>query len=602
MTSMRSWLNPTIIKENFKRFWPVAAIGFFIWFLSMPFILIAGDNYFPGTISDMMSHTNFATFSMDLAIPISMAILCFSYLHRGNSAGVMHSMPCTRMSLYVSSWISGFVLTVVPVILTAAVLLVIKRPVIENGHDLFTAAAIMKWLAEEIVVSLFVYSVAVLAGMVAGNTVLHGLTALAFNFLLPVLYAIYMAFGDLYLYGVDFESMGAPIKNLSPYIMLITSRNLPADKSVMFIVVSIAVTIAGYLLYRVRPLERTGDSYVFKAATWIIGVLIIYIFGCLSGFLFHYELGITSYGIGILLGWGIGQMIVNKTTKIFRKDCLAAGLAGIIAIAGIIGCFKADILGYEDYLPKASEVSQISFDCSKLNFNLVKEGRYFTEESDLEDIIGFHKELLDNKKSLKQSLETGFEGESCYVNIKYKLKNGKEVSRYMYSLPVKYLRESRSLEHLWYNNSKRADYGWLLDAPVEDMYVEMDYYDSDNPHWINLDYGRDNAELKDKIRQAAVKDVSDGAFNTMMTDGYPCGYLRLQVRTPAPKDSKNYDEYYSEGYHEYFEPVSTSDTAPYVSDRYLVRSIYIEYSKSYESLMDLVPEIENYSEVRFVEK
>ena len=40
MTSRASWLNVSLIKENFKRFWPIMCGGFLFWLVCGPIALV----------------------------------------------------------------------------------------------------------------------------------------------------------------------------------------------------------------------------------------------------------------------------------------------------------------------------------------------------------------------------------------------------------------------------------------------------------------------------------------------------------------------------------------------------------------------------------
>ena len=591
MKSTRSWLNTAIIKENFKRFWPVATVAFFFWFLCMPFVVLMDEYSDTSLIKNMMVNQDAGTFTLGLAVPIAMALLCFSYLHRSNSAGVMHAMPCTRLSLYVSNWISGFLLTLAPIALTGIIMVIIQRPTMLDGANIFTTGTVLKWFAGEVLIAFFIYSIAVLAGMVSGNTVIHGLTAVAFNFLVPVLYLIFMGYGDIYLYGFEYSDLHMLLK-FSPYIAIFDGTGLDRGDILLFGIIALVISVGGYFIYSKRPLERTGDSYVFKPVTWAIGFLIIFIFSSLTGFLFQYDLGYLSYGIGILIGWVLGQMIANKTTKIFRKDCIVVGLIAAIAVASVVTAYERDVMDLETYVPKAAEVQSVKINVSPLNFGIMDNKGVYSDIEDIEDITAMHENLAADIDYLEKCYKEGCDEPTGYVDLIYTLNNGKIVRRAYYTVPRTVMASDVNLESLWNRSIEKSTYEWLLNAPVENIQIDMEYYDNNGSEWCFFDYGKDGAELKDALRNAIVTDVKENSFAVSIgADGDIAGYFNVYVRTPVSEKDKDYDEYYNQvdGYYEYYEGEGDSL-------RYRIQNTNFSIMKSYSNLNALREEVIAYNQ------
>ena len=76
----------------------------------------------------------------------------------------------------------------------------------------------------------------------------------------------------------------------------------------------------------------------------------------LTGFIFHGELGSAAYELGFVLGYIVAMMIINRSTKIFTKECLASGLIYALVIAAIVCVFRFDLIGYQKRVPEASRV------------------------------------------------------------------------------------------------------------------------------------------------------------------------------------------------------------------------------------------------------
>ncbi len=459
MKSKASYLNTAIINENFKRFWPITAVATVFWFLFGPFQMMLPSLY--GNMPQLSymaqdviyKHISAGSIILNLALPVALSVACFGYLHKSSSSNVMHAIPATRASLFVSNYLSGLLMSLIPMLINAPLvpLTMMLKVDINIG-----AAPLFRFIIEEFVIIFFVYAISVFAGMVAGNGVIHALTALAFNFLPHVMYALYAFHASMSYFGYSSGSTSRDMAMLlSPYSFMLETDPFSSMDLMRYLTAALLIFNLGLAVYRRRRLERAGDSYVFNAARYIIGFLFCFIASSVTAVLFRH-IGILSYVIGFVIGFIFGQMIVNKTTKIFTKQSLKAGLIYALATVLIVGAVKLDLFGYERRVPQVSSVKSAElYYPNTLNSDLLGNLNLEKTES-IEFLVSLHKEIVENRESLKSwdyymSGEMGTE----WLTIEYDLGSRRRISR-EYQLPKSFLRRSESLKALWECNESVA--------------------------------------------------------------------------------------------------------------------------------------------------
>ena len=200
-------ISKPLILENLRRFWAIPALAFLVYFLSGVFPVLMTYRH----LNDMSSYieislNNQQPFYMlaHLMFPIITAIVIFRYLQGISSVSVMHSMPFTRAKLYNSNFISGLILIISPILVNGLILLAISKPVFnqygtETGMmidtiNVFSRAEVLHWIWISILIVIVTYSISVFAGIVTGNSLMHFATAVWFNFLIPALYGVFIAY------------------------------------------------------------------------------------------------------------------------------------------------------------------------------------------------------------------------------------------------------------------------------------------------------------------------------------------------------------------------------------------------------------------------
>jgi len=344
--------------ENIRRYWAIMAVAFIAYFLTSlsPIMLSLSEpdlRESAGYINDMLHGQNPLFVSMGFAMPIICAVTVLAYMQRQAAATSMHAMPFSRAKLFNTSVLSGFVMTIVPFIITGIIVLALARPtylpyyyddmgILEEGaENVFTRVAVLRWMAESLVSMLFIYAIAIFGGIISGNSIMHAIMAVCWNWLAPALalVGVYLSSEYLYGYGTDMEW----IMNLSTVLRTIMSDPLSGAEYITYILIAIAIIVLSAFLYSRRKLERTGEAIVFAWMKPILCCLFTLFVTILMGLYFealqvigNSDVSVyAGYAVGAVVGYLISRMIVFKTPKVFNTATLKGFIIYVIILAAI---------------------------------------------------------------------------------------------------------------------------------------------------------------------------------------------------------------------------------------------------------------------------
>ena len=420
-----------LIKENLRRFWAIPVLAFLVYFLSGIFPILMSYGHLNNMARYIeMSLNNQQPFYMmaHLMFPIITAVIIFRYLQSVSSVSVMHSMPFTRSKLYNSGYVSGLILILVPILLNGLILLAISKPVYSqygtetglfiNPVNLFTRSDILNWIWVSIVIVIVIYAVSVFAGIVTGNSLMHFAMAGFFNFLIPALYAIFIAYFSHYLYGFDTSGSWLEVcMDISPFLNAIESGGeFGIGVTIYYLITFLLLYVITGFLYQKRKLEHATDSLAFGFMEPIICFLIAFLGMTMLGFYFDVlgESELYMYAglvAGTIIFFTFGQMIVKKTPRIFNIRSLRSfGIYVLIAIVFIV-CLNVDATGFERRVPSPKSISSFTFtDSFNYNYSTYKHYLYsnnalnleFKDPENITAITALHQTLIAMKNSFEK--------------------------------------------------------------------------------------------------------------------------------------------------------------------------------------------------------
>lgn len=441
-----SKISGTIIKEDLRRFWPVQAITLLILLMTGIIPLLLSRQGRRENLSIISHWINVGSIGFNVAFvvaAITAGIVTFRYLENRRASDFTHSRPLTRKTLFVSNFLAGVIMMAVPVILNAVFMVMIG--------GLSTALPACRWICVSMLICLVIYSITVFAGMVCGNTPMHVFCAFLFNaFAMLVIITLKLYFGQ-FLYGYSYDDI------IDKWVMRSTPvtaffGNFEIGTTAAYIVVFVLFTVFAYLLYKRRPVERTGESILFR---WMRTFLIMTVtFGGMTivGFLFFFTSNGQTQGlsfelvIGLVIGFIVSFVIMSlmlfRTVKIFnRKNMMTALITAVICVV-FIGCMQLDVTGYSSRIPERSNVataaatvypvmmdsdSDSRFDASFFkgysSENTTDQMMVFTSSKNIDDVYALQK-IIVSAKSENMTSDSDIQFE-----MSYSLKNGKTMTR-----------------------------------------------------------------------------------------------------------------------------------------------------------------------------
>lgn len=442
-------------KENFRRFWVLPLIEFLALFLVNILPIMLNYGRFE-CIYDYASTSLWGYNIANIVLLCSMAIVVstavFSYIHGVASATIVHSMPITRRELFRGSFFSGLVMLIIPLILTGILFLCMSGAHISadalkticgtSEYNIITIKAICIWVFESSVIVAFVYTMANLAGILAGSRLIHVLLALFINGLPFVLLEIFYLYEDNFFFGYPEDESPFAFSFVSPVSYMASKFGRPEIAELyphlIYIAVIIAVALFTSWLYTRIKLERERNACVFPAVADIICVLLTFICMSLLGLLIASSVSDIDNGLiqripfiivciaSSVFIYMICRMIADGTTKIFSKVNLKKFGIYVIVVAVFFAFTLFDITGYQQRVPEASKVASVTLETNYA----VQPSIDLKSGKSIDSIISLQKALLSEYKN------QGFgQVSSDDLTIRYQLKNGRTLSR-SYSLPV----------------------------------------------------------------------------------------------------------------------------------------------------------------------
>ena len=523
-----------LFAENLKRYIGLIIAGFLIMFVSAPFELLTqakNPMYSAYFVEQALADQNVGFLIVQFSLPVCAAVAVFQYLYKVNSTSMVHAMPFSRTKLYVTNYISGLVIALIPQILNWILLIALRRPTYMNyivdsfgsnsvGEDIYTFAACCEWLLAAFVIVFFTYSIAVLACMVSGNEVIATLTGFAFNVLAAVLMIIVYGYITTNCFGYDGESAIIDMAVKTHPIFMMITESITIKNIIIFMLIALVIAIAGRFIYYLRKLERCGDSYVFTIMQDIIGFIFVLSVSSATGLLLFNNMGFTAYLIGGLIGFVIGQMITRKTFRLWNKKTLKNFIIFFVLMVLVVTGFMFDVFGIEKRVPNESRIEFAEYSESFMSYV----GDYEVVTSDNPEVIAavraLHGDICTDLDEIKTALSKGYV-DTHSMRIKYYLKNGSVIER-RYELPDDFLLENDNIEKLinLAGHNEKAGNMKNLGAENLEMSISFNVFDDYGHDYyeMGLAAGVKAAELTDVQKQAILEALSEDLKNSDISD------------------------------------------------------------------------------------
>ena len=460
MKCVTSYCNPTLLRKNLTRFWPIWALYTVIWIYALPvncmmmlqqeWRAVSRAERLTDFIESIPRMFGFGTF-MAFCFGVLTAMAMFSYLYNNRSAGLFHTLPLRREGLFLTSYLSGLICLLAPNallwLLTAGV------EALYGEAQLYT---ITLWLLGQSAMCLFFYSFAVFCAMFTG----HLLALPAFygilNFLAAAFILLIETLCEPFLYGFSgiTKWQEALMLWLTPSVNLGANLNWVCDYdtgvwslrggNMLWIYALAGLVFAALALpvYRKRHVESAGDIVSFRPVRPVFKYGVALCSGLFLGYWLYAIFGFTAPGglTGSLLLWTVigyfaAEMLLKKSFRVLKawKGCAVLTLVVFLGITAL----RMDLTGFARRVPDAENVVSVFVD--GMGSYPYDSGRSFAFET--EDRTVIHK-TLDLHRAFVDEHEQPWHGASGYteyvrLRVTYRLANGSSLSRnYGVSVPV----------------------------------------------------------------------------------------------------------------------------------------------------------------------
>ena len=418
-----SFFNRTVFKKNLTRFapvWVVYALGLCAFFIMHYSSEIDSSEYnkLLGFVRSFSSNMVAASMLWNLAYALVTAQLLFGDLYNSRMCNALHAMPLRRETWFATNCLSALAFSLIPTFVGALVLIpMLNVSIVENAWVMA-----LLWFLVINLQFICCFGIAAFSAMCVGSrlTMAAGYGLLQFG-----AYIAYWLVDTVYtpmLYGVQTPS--TLVENLTPmahmvgheYIdikgMLYEYQLREQNLSLHDLTVSFTLTehwwrlfaIAGaglifallaMLLYRKRDLECAGDAVAFPILKPVFQVLCALFVMCAGEFVVSYMLGITNFSkvvmaLGLVLGWFVAKMLIERSTRVFRlKNWYGLG-ALAVCIALTLAATHFDILNIEERMPNRNKIEKVLFETNQTL-------RYEMDESQWDDIIRIHELAIEHR-------------------------------------------------------------------------------------------------------------------------------------------------------------------------------------------------------------
>ena len=371
--------------KDFGRFWPVW-VGYLL-FLTLFQVILSDDDmtyWYASNIGQCITIMGVVNGIYALVV----AQMLFGDLFSPRMCNGLHSLPLRREQWFSAHITAGFLFSLIPTVIMTGFseIIIALYSTMVDGWQLP-----LYWLAGTNIQYIFFFGLAVFCMMCSGNrfgsTILYGIA----NFGSLLVYLLVDYVYTPLLKGV--VTLSAPFEVTSPMVRIAATKFVDVERTpsgriyfengvemneffaafevipagwhyiAVLALVGIVLLVLARAMYKKRHLEVAGD---FLAVRWLEPVFqVVFTVLCGSGFhaVFLLFFGLNMefvyfiMGIGMLVGWFAGRMLLERTTRVFRLKTVGGFLLTAGAMALSLYVTALDPLGIQTWLPQPEDLA-----------------------------------------------------------------------------------------------------------------------------------------------------------------------------------------------------------------------------------------------------
>ena len=485
MQSKTSCFNGTLFRKNLTRFWPLWGLASFIGALYPLAILLNLARGDWSLTAPEFTRMYYQVVSVVPAIDLVYAALCalavWSYLYSARSVGLMHTLPIRREGIFLTNFLSGFAMTLIPYAVTGALCVLVSL-----CGGVFDAKGLLITVLAVLGESFFYFSSATFVCFITGNAFAMPALYALLHFLAVLLDWLISSFAQGFIFGFSSDYTGV-VEFLSPTVYLtnhiqidshyeqvqVALSSVPPEEAyttsvltsvklenvwliAVYALAGLVLAALALVLYRSRRSETAGDVV---AVGWLRPVFRYGVAGlcALLGGQLLYALFWSCFQQGsycdtlpmvvcLLVAGTIGyygaSMLLAKSLKVFRGSW--KGLLAVLAGCVLVCCtLHFDLLGIASRVPEAGQIQTLEFRAADNTYTLIP-----SKDSELiEQLRQIHQAIIDDEtharelEALQYSTVSAISDEEAanitydIVTFHYTLTSGATVDRWYY-LPI----------------------------------------------------------------------------------------------------------------------------------------------------------------------
>jgi ABC-2 type transport system permease protein len=474
-----------------------------------------------------------------LVVPVLAGVMLLRFIQRQGSSDLYHSLPLRREHLLTAHFISGLILLLVPVWLTAGVTVLVNMsaelPYIFHINDIGSWALVVS------VITIFLFTFTVFVGICVGQSLLQ--TVVVYILLLLPYYLSTMIsrllernlYGYVqvretivqYMNGGEFRSSNNIWESLSPLVRIMDylPRNAFSYMELLaYMGLSLLFVALSYGLYRKRLVEKATQAMAFtffqpffKAGVILCSMLVL-------GDYFHAtgsrgeNWSFFGYVLGAILGYVIVEMVIRKTWQIARVRALVELVVYGVIMGLVIYIPISGWLGYEGRIPTAHSVEKVYVGQEvPLGGDAEKEAYFSQDRAYIASVLNLHRELVRAHAAGEKSLSKNLAVEMAV--IVYHLDDGSIITR-RYTFPEKPFRteltkvmEAEPYKTVRYKLDK-------LQGKAETINIQSV---DDNERRVVLTDPKEIHEFEAVLKE----EVLNMSYSEIQSDRYPLGSVSI---------------------------------------------------------------------------
>lgn len=553
MKSKKSFFKPAVIKQDFRQHGWVSIVYFLGLLFAVPLgiLQLASQEYILFTDYDNYLKVNTEIqVLLYFSIPVAAALLLFRYIQSESSVDMMHSLPIRRETLYVSHIISGLLLLIVPIMITAIITFFVANS-IEGFDGILTFSDLLTWTGLTILLTCMMFAFPVAVGLITGMTTAQAILTYVFLFL-PIGLVSLVSYNLSYLlFGFTPIFIEDKLMYLSPFIRFIENWGESEPYSMIELIIYTGITILSFVLglvfYRYRQLERATEVFafsfmrpIFKYGVTFCAMILGGTYFSVSGTL-NWNWIIFGYIIGALIGYTAAEMILQKTWRIFHLRFLTGFAVYSIVFVAILFSIKTDVFNYETKLPRMDQIEEVYFGESyylqELEDSDIDIDPYSDSKLYIQDIRNLHEEIIQQKDFIEKQKDNIHLHQLSAIFV-YRLNNGEELKR-EYQIPVNTLQDE--LKPILEASDYKMNLPEYLQLQRDDVInIQVVPYGPSNQH--NPVMITDEKEISE-FKKAIEKDFLSQSADDVVSTATPWAFIEMGYK-PTNSDTN----YMLEGY------------------------------------------------------